>query len=312
MNNIFSRGKAEDFSGCQAPSNDTEKANWQESNRNWWELNPMRYDHLDISIDKSEFSPDFYDEVDRRFLGSVKVAFPWRKIPFDQFIDFNQIQTQDVLEIGVGCGTHAQLLAERAQTYTGIDLTEYAVEATTKRLELKGINGRVMQMDAEKTSFENESFDFVWSWGVIHHSSDTKAVLHEIHRVLKSSGELTFMVYHKSLWNTFVRGWLYYGLIKGGLFEGHDANKLLQLNTDGALARYYTTAELQIELGDMYELTHVDYLGNRMQLLPLPTGSIKEFLANFIPASIGRWITNRPFFAYMMVATCKKRDGYIR
>jgi len=311
MNNIFSRGKAEGFSGCKMPSNDVEKTNWQESNRTWWESNPMRYDHLDRPIDKSELSADFFDEVDRRFLRSVKVAFPWKKIPFDQFIDFEKIKNQDVLEIGVGCGTHAQLLAERAKTYTGIDLTKYAVEATTKRLELGKINGRIMKMDAEKVSFADGAFDIVWSWGVIHHSSDTKAVLREIHRVLKSSGELTFMVYHKSLWNTFVRGWLYYGLIKGGLFNGHDANKLIQLNTDGALARYYTTLELQEELGAMFELTRVDYLGNRMQLLPLPGGPIKEFLANFIPKGIGRWITNRPFFAYMMVAKCKKRDDYV-
>ena len=163
-------------------------------------------------------------------------------------------------------------------------------------------------MDAEKLSFPDASFDFVWSWGVIHHSSDTKTILRQIHRVLKPGGELTFMVYHKSPWNTFVRGWLYYGLLKGGLFKGLDAHRLLQLNTDGALARYYTKTDLLNELGDQFELTRIDYLGNKLQLLPLRYGTLKEKLAKLIPNRLGRWITNRPFFAYMQVATVKKRS----
>ena len=112
-----------------------------------------------------------------------------------------------------------------------------------------------MQMYVEKLSFPDASFDFVWSWGVINHSSDTKTILPQIHRVLKPGGELTFMVYHQSSWNTFIRGWLYYGLLKGGLFKGLDAHRLLQLNTDGALPRYYTKTDLRTELGDQFELT---------------------------------------------------------
>ncbi len=307
MSNIFSEGKANNFSKSKAPLNDEEKDNWQQSNKNWWESNPMRYDHLVESIDKTEFSSEYYNEVDRRFLGSVKVAFPWSNIPFDQFIDYSQIQKKDVLEIGVGCGTHAQLLAERAQSYTGIDLTNYAVKTTTKRLEINGLDGSIKQMDAEKISFLDASFDFVWSWGVIHHSSDTKAIMYQVHRVLRPSGEFVFMVYHESPWNTFVRGWLYYGLLRGGLLKGYDAHQLIQQNTDGALARYYKTEDLYDELGDIFNITSIDYLGNSMQLLPLPAGSVKDFLAKFIPKRFGRWVTNRPFFAYMVVVNCRKK-----
>ena len=32
--------------------------------------------------------------------------------------------------------------------------------------------------------FADNSFDFIWSWGVIHHSADTQRVLREMHRVL--------------------------------------------------------------------------------------------------------------------------------
>jgi ubiquinone/menaquinone biosynthesis C-methylase UbiE len=302
----FSEGKARNFSKSRAPAGDEEKEGWQAANKTWWESNPMRYDHRDGSISAAVHSPEFYDEVDRRFLQSVSVGFPWKKRPFDQFINFDKLQLQDILEVGVGCGTHAQLLAPIAHSYTGIDITEYAVETTQKRLDARSLHGRVIRMDAENMSFPDASFDFVWSWGVIHHSSDTQAVLREIHRVLKPGGEVCFMVYHESPWNTFVRGWLYYGLLKGGMFRGQSAHELLQSNTDGALARYYTTEDLRDEISGLFALSEIDYLGSKLQLLPLGYGTLKLLLAKLIPNRVGRWITNRQFFAYMLVATCKK------
>lgn len=243
MDNLFSKGKVKGFQQAVSPSTAREKEEWQIGNKDWWETHPMRYDFLDKPIEHPEFSPEFFREVDRRFLRSVIIAFPWKSIPFDNFIDFDQLKSQDVLEIGVGMGTHAEILSSHARSYTGIDITKYAVKATEKRLEVFGRAGRALQMDAEQMDFPDASFDFVWSWGVIHHSSDTIKVLKEIQRVLKPGGRLTFMVYHQSVWNTSMRGWLYYGLLKGGLFRGKNAHELLQENTDGALARYYTVSK---------------------------------------------------------------------
>ncbi|RJR54272.1 MAG: class I SAM-dependent methyltransferase [Desulfobacteraceae bacterium] len=309
MINPFGQNKAERFSRDIAPSNEEQAAEWQKANRSWWESNPMRYDFVDAPISAPEFSSEFYREVDRRFLRTVRVAFPWTKIPFDNFIDYGKLASQEVLEVGVGCGTHAQLLAGKARAYTGIDITDYAVRSTTRRLETAGLKGRIIKMDAENMTFPDASFDFVWSWGVIHHSSNTKAILGQIHRVLKPAGKFVFMVYHESPWNTFFRGWLYYGLLKGGLFKGSNAHELLQQNTDGALARYYTASRLRAELAGLFELNRIDYLGNKLQLLPLKYGPLKEAASKVIPDRLGRWLTNRPFVAYMLVATCRKRSS---
>jgi len=159
-------------------------------------------------------------------------------------------------------------------------------------------------MDAERMSFPESSFGFVWSWGVIHHSADTRAILEEIHRVLKPDGKVVFMVYHQSWWNTFVRAGLYYGLIRGGLFKGHDVHQLVQLNTDGALARFYTKEELMKDLDELFNVSRIDYLGSKHQLIPFGFGPVKVFVSRLIPNVLGRWITNRPFFAYMQVVTC--------
>jgi Methyltransferase domain len=79
-------------------------------------------------------------------------------------------------------GTHAQLIAKHARSYVGIDLTEYAVAATRRRLEIAGLPGTVLQMDAEKMEFADRRFDLIWTWGVIHHSSSTERILTEMRR----------------------------------------------------------------------------------------------------------------------------------
>ncbi|MBN1636140.1 MAG: class I SAM-dependent methyltransferase [Deltaproteobacteria bacterium] len=268
----------------------------------------MKYDFIDKPINWPEFSPEFYREIDQRFLRSVKVAFPWESIPFDNFIDFEKLTSQAVLEIGVGMGTHAEILSTHASSYTGIDLTEYAVNATRRRMEIFGRSGMVRQMDAECLEYPDASFDFVWSWGVIHHSANTRKILEQIYRVLKPGGMLTFMVYHQSVWNTFGRGLLYYGFLKGGIFRGKNMHQLIQDNTDGALARYYTLSDLKEELDGKFLIKKATFLGNKMQLLPMKYGPWKEKISGLISDDLGRRITNRPFFAYMLVANCIRID----
>lgn len=114
------------------------------------------------------------------------------------------------------------------------------------------------------------------------------------------------MVYHQSVWNTFVRGWIYYGLLKGGIFHGKNAHQLIQENTDGALARYYTMEKLRQELADRFQIEHFYLLGNKMQLIPIKYGPWKERMSAMIPDALGRLITNRAFFAYMVVVKCKR------
>src|SRR5208337_2442692 len=93
-----------------SPAGSDQARHWQELNRNWWESHPMRYD-WEEAVPYKEFSKDFYLEIDRRFFGSVRSFAPWKRLPFDFLIDFDALRSKDVLEIGVGNGSHAQLLA---------------------------------------------------------------------------------------------------------------------------------------------------------------------------------------------------------
>lgn len=215
------------------PASDEQHETWQKANREFWQDQPMRYDWKQ-RIAAPEFSPQFHEEIDRRFFSNASEFMPWNTLPFDPLIDFDHLHDKDVLEIGVGNGSHAALLCAHAKSFTGIDLTEYAVTSTSTRLQHAGLAGKIMQMDAERMQFPDQSFDFVWSWGVIHHSSDTRQVLKEIVRVLRPGGRAVTMVYHRSAWSYYFLGTFAHGIARGGFFKQGSLHKVVQSATDGA------------------------------------------------------------------------------
>ena len=93
-----------------------------------------------------------------------------------------------VLEIGVGLGADHQRFAEAGAELWGIDLTARAVEHTRRRLAAFGLASHLAVGDAERLEFPDETFDLVYSWGVLHHSPDTPKAIAEVRRVLKSGG----------------------------------------------------------------------------------------------------------------------------
>ena len=106
-----------------------------------------------------------------------------------------------VLEIGCGLGTDGAQFAKAGADYTGVDLTNAAIELARKRFELFGLTGKFQVADAENLEFPDESFDVVYSHGVLHHTPDIDAAVQEIHRVLKPGGRAIVMLYHRGSYN---------------------------------------------------------------------------------------------------------------
>lgn len=125
------------------------------------------------------------------------------------FARFESWSGKRVLEIGVGLGADHQRFVEAGAASTGIDLTPRAIEMTRSRLEAFGLTSDLRVADAERLPFPTNEFDFVYSWGVIHHSPDTPGVAREILRVLKPGGTSRVMIYSKwslvglMLWTRF-------------------------------------------------------------------------------------------------------------
>jgi ubiquinone/menaquinone biosynthesis C-methylase UbiE len=106
-----------------------------------------------------------------------------------------------VLEIGCGLGTDGAQFAKAGADYTGVDLTEAAVDLARKRFELFDLSGKFQTADAENLDFADESFDVVYSHGVLHHTPETEKAIKEIHRVLRPGGRAMVMLYHRGSYN---------------------------------------------------------------------------------------------------------------
>ena len=289
------------------PASGDEARGWQDANRSWWESHPMRYDWKD-GIPYEEFSKEFYAEIDSRFFSAVELYAPCKKIPFDWLIDFDSLRTKDVLEIGVGNGSHAQLLAERAKSFTGIDLTEYAVKSTSERMRVFGLAGTVEQMDAEQMEFPDNSFDLIWSWGVIHHSANTRKILEEMHRVLRPGGEALVMVYHRTLWEYYVQGALL-ATLSGQIFKPAALHSSIQRRTDGAMARYYKSSEWRQLVSDLFRVKEIRIYGKKTELVPIPAGKLKDQIVALVPNSFSRFLTNKCRWGSFLVSRLVKEAG---
>lgn len=131
------------------------------------------------------------------------------------FARFDDGAGRDVLEIGVGMGVdHLEWARAKPRSLTGIDFSSRALQYTRLRLRFSGVTWNLSLADAEYLPFRDESFDIVYSWGVLHHTPDTPAAVREVYRVLRPNGIVRAMIYHKrSIVGLML--WIKYALLAG-------------------------------------------------------------------------------------------------
>jgi ArsR family transcriptional regulator len=98
----------------------------------------------------------------------------------------------DVLDVGAGDGTMAQLLAPRAASVTCVDRSEKLVQAARARLA-RAKNVTVREADAHDLPFEARSFDHVMLFNVLTQVASPERVVAEAARVLRSEGGMTLV-----------------------------------------------------------------------------------------------------------------------
>jgi SAM-dependent methyltransferase len=111
-----------------------------------------------------------------------------------------------VLEYGVGTSSDAFVLAEHGALVTGIDISETAVTVAERESISRGLRIDFQVMNAEKTAFEDQTFDIICGTGILHHL-DLRKAIPEIRRLLRRGGFAVFVepMGHNPLINIFRR-----------------------------------------------------------------------------------------------------------
>ncbi len=237
----------------------------QASNQQWWSDHTMSYDWKE-RIGSERFSTAWFEEIDRRLIFAHRL-FAHDARPFGRIIPFDAIQGRRVLEIGCGMGLHTEHLVRAGADVTTIDISQTSVDATSRRMALKGLRADVRRMDAQAIEFADATFDFIWSWGVIHHSAMTGRIIREIHRVLASGGEARAMVYNLEgmpAYITLLRRYLL------GFWRGASLDECLWRDTDCFTARYYTKDHLRDLFNIFFSEVSVESFGQDADAAPLP------------------------------------------
>ena len=173
--------------------------------REFWEMGPCGTGE-NITRDSKPFTLDWFENIEK---------YRYENEPcIHSLAQFSRYNGKKILEVGVGAGTdHLQWARVGAECY-GVDLTDVAIETTKKRFELYGFKTELQRLDAEILPFDENSFDVVYSWGVIHHTEKPQILVNEINRVLKPGGVFIGMIYgrHSPLAFKF---WVKYALLKG-------------------------------------------------------------------------------------------------
>lgn len=113
-------------------------------------------------------------------------------------VNFGELKDKRVLEIGCGVGTDGIEFLKAGADYTGVDVSQKSAELARINFELHGFDSsNVLNADVEKLPFEDGFFDFIYSWGVIHHTPDMQKAIDEVRRVLRPGGSFCIMLYNR-------------------------------------------------------------------------------------------------------------------
>ncbi|UJB69469.1 class I SAM-dependent methyltransferase [Acaryochloris sp. 'Moss Beach'] len=246
--------------------------------------------------DKDVFSKSYFNEIERHRYST----HPWLK----KDIDSLDLESKKVLEIGYGMGTDHLSMARKGGVMYGIDLTPKNYEATSLRLEINNLESKLLTGDAEILPYEDGEFDFVYSFGVIHHSPNTSTIISEIFRVLKPGGKCYITVYHKNSvffwWTTY----FYKFLICRG-YETRSLQEQLSLieypnDNENIVVKLYSRKEFESLFADFSStFSYVRHL------LPIDIAFLSGFWRNpTLPKKILNFLGN--WFGWYVVVQAEK------
>jgi 2-polyprenyl-3-methyl-5-hydroxy-6-metoxy-1,4-benzoquinol methylase len=161
-----------------------------ENVQSYWDRRPCNIRHSRREIGSREY----FDEVEaRKYFVEPHIL---------GFADFPRWKGKRVLEIGCGIGTDAINFARNGANYTAIELSGKSLEFAMKRFEVFNLKGRFHRGNAEELDrlVGTGPFDLVYSFGVIHHTPDPRAVIEAARRVIAPHGELRIMLYASQSW----------------------------------------------------------------------------------------------------------------
>jgi ubiquinone/menaquinone biosynthesis C-methylase UbiE len=217
-------------------------------------------------VEAAAHTKDWFLEAERHRYGQYA---PWMR----SVMEFDRHRGEEVLEIGGGMGTDLAQFAQSGARVTDVDLSAGHLTLAKENFFVRGLEGRFIQHDAETLVFDDNTFDLVYSNGVLHHTPNTHRVVREIYRVLKPGGRAIVMVYAENslhywrniMWNI--------GLREGQLFRYSMAELMSRTveRSDNAAAHPLVKAYTPVRLRQLFEgFNHIKIQQRQLEARAVP------------------------------------------
>jgi SAM-dependent methyltransferase len=122
----------------------------------------------------------------------------WADLRREAIEAIGSVQGLRVLDYGCGFGSLGMYLSLRRARVWGFDLSGEATKVAGDAARRYGLSAQFAQMDAEDLRYEDNFFDLVVGFGVLHHVIKYPAAASHLYRVLKAGGRAIFI---ESLWD---------------------------------------------------------------------------------------------------------------
>lgn len=206
------------------------------------------------------------------------------------YVNFKAFGGKRVLEVGVGQGTDLVQFAKAGADVSGVDITQRHLDLAAQNFSVCGLRANLQYASAAAIPFESNSFDVVYSFGVLHHTDNTVRCLSECHRVLRPGGELILGLYHTY---SFFHA---YTIVVNGIFRGklrklgyRGLMSLIEAGADGVeiapLVKTYSKSQLRNILEDFSEVRF-----DVRHLAPEDFGALKPLIPRSFANRAGRHI----------------------
>ncbi len=211
----------------------------------YWNAHPISTD----SVPHARGTRESFDAIYER----------WEREMTPRRLEFlDSCRGKRLLEIGCGIGIDGRYMSSQGVRYQAVDMSRESLRLARSHFEMKGLEPRFANADATRLPFDDDTFDVVFSSGVLHHVPDMTTACREAVRVLRPGGTARVMLYHRAsyhyaLVHWFVRPlvWLLLRVPLGAAIakgmpekfrqtfeicreDGFDADRILSISTDAS------------------------------------------------------------------------------
>lgn len=151
--------------------------------------------NIDASANIDKQTVDSFGDEWEKFSSFSKDEIEKIGNEYFDIIDYTILNKDSVvLDLGCGSGRWSKYLANKVQFIEAVDPSKAVVSASMLLNEDENV--RVTQASVDNIPFNNNSFDFAMSLGVLHHIPDTKKALLNLVEKTKIGGYVLLYLYY--------------------------------------------------------------------------------------------------------------------